>query len=74
MTKDSTSCDLCGEGNLEEKQSSNKVTYRSTTSNLRMDFYECDTCGVEFTSPKQTRNNKRRMTAFKKEVNETIAN
>lgn len=68
MSKHPMMCDLCEEGTLEQKQGVNTVTYKSVTRELRTDFYECDTCGVEMTLPQQTRDNKRRMVAFKKEV------
>ncbi|MGM7448388.1 type II toxin-antitoxin system MqsA family antitoxin [Idiomarina sp. ST20R2A10] len=69
MSKHPMMCDLCGEGTLEEKQGVNTVTYKSVSKDLRNDFCECDVCGVEVTLPQQTRDNKRRMVAFKKEVN-----
>ncbi|WP_395341846.1 type II toxin-antitoxin system MqsA family antitoxin [Ningiella sp. W23] len=68
MRKQSMLCDLCGEGILEEKQGTNKVEYKSATKDLIVDFCECNECGVETALPVQTRNNKRRMIAFKKEV------
>lgn len=68
MSKHPTMCDLCGEGTLEQKQGVNKVTYKSITRDLTTDYCECDTCGVEITLPQHTRDNKRRMVAFKKEV------
>ncbi|WP_411360134.1 type II toxin-antitoxin system MqsA family antitoxin [Pseudidiomarina sp. YC-516-91] len=68
MSKHPVMCDLCGEGTLEEKQGVNTVTYKSVTRELSTDYCECDTCGVEMTLPQQTRDNKRRMVAFKKEV------
>lgn len=61
-------CDLCEEGTLEEKQGVNTVTYKSVTRVLRTDYCECDTCGVEMALPYHTRDNKRRMVEFKKEV------
>jgi len=61
-------CDLCEEGTLEQKQGVNTVTYKSVRRELRADYCECDTCGVEMTLPQQSRDNKRRMVAFKKEV------
>tara|TARA_Y100000766_G_scaffold285118_1_gene306519 strand:- start:2486 stop:3100 length:615 start_codon:yes stop_codon:yes gene_type:complete len=61
-------CDLCGEGTLEEKQGVNTVTYKNVSRELTNTYCECDTCGVEVTMPEQTRDNKRRMVAFKKEV------
>lgn len=68
MSKHPTMCDLCGEGTLEQKQGVNKVTYKSIIRDLTTDYCECDTCGVEITLPQHTRDNKRRMVAFKKEV------
>lgn len=68
MRKQPMLCDLCGEGTLEEKQGTNQVEYKSATKNLVVDFCECNECGVETALPVQTRNNKRRMIAFKKEV------
>jgi len=68
MSKHPMMCDLCEEGTLEQKQGVNTVTYKSITRELSTDYCECDTCGVEMTLPQQTRDNKRRMVAFKKEV------
>ncbi len=68
MSKHPMMCDLCEEGTLEQKQGVNTVTYKSVTRELSTDYCECDTCGVEMTLPQQTRDNKRRMVAFKKEV------
>lgn len=68
MSKHPVMCDLCEEGTLEQKQGVNTVTYKSVSRKLSTDYCECDTCGVEMTLPQQTRDNKRRMVAFKKEV------
>jgi len=68
MRKQPMLCDLCGEGTLEEKQGTNEAKYKSATKNLIVDFCECNECGVESALPVHTRNNKRRMIAFKKEV------
>lgn len=68
MSKHPMMCDLCGEGTLEEKQGVNTVTYKNVSRELTNTYCECDTCGVEVTMPEQTRDNKRRMVAFKKEV------
>lgn len=68
MSKHPMMCDLCEEGTLEQKQGVNTVTYKSITRELTTDYCECDTCGVEMVLPAQTRDNKRRMVAFKKEV------
>lgn len=68
MSKHPMVCDLCQEGTLEVKQGLNTVTYKNNTRKLSASFCECDVCGVEMTLPEQTRDNKRRMTAFKKEV------
>lgn len=68
MSKHPMMCDLCEEGTLEQKQGVNTVTYKSITRELSTDYCECDTCGVDMTLPQQTRDNKRRMVAFKKEV------
>lgn len=68
MSKHPMVCDLCEEGTLEQKQGVNTVTYKTITRELSTDYCECDTCGVEMTLPHQTRDNKRRMVAFKKEV------
>lgn len=68
MSKHPMMCDLCEEGTLEQKQGVNTVTYKSIIRELSTDYCECDTCGVDMTLPQQTRDNKRRMVAFKKEV------
>ena len=68
MSKHPTMCDLCGEGILEQKRGVNTVTYKSVTRDLTTHYCECDTCGVEIALPQHTRDNKRRMVAFKKEV------
>lgn len=68
MSKHPMVCDLCEEGTLEQKHGVNTVTYKSVTRELTTDYCECDACGVEMTLPEQTRDNKRRMVAFKKEV------
>ncbi len=68
MSKHRLMCDLCGEGTLEQQQGVNTVTYKKNSRELITDFSECDVCGVEMMQPQQARDNKRRMTAFKKEV------
>ncbi|WP_052750279.1 type II toxin-antitoxin system MqsA family antitoxin [Arsukibacterium sp. MJ3] len=68
MSKHPTMCDLCQEGTLEVKQGLNTVTYKNNTRGLETSFCECDVCGTEMALPEQTRDNKRRMTAFKKEI------
>lgn len=68
MSKHPVMCDLCQEGTLEVKQGLNVVTYKDNSRNLEMSFCECNVCGSEMVLPEQTRDNKRRMTAFKKEV------
>lgn len=65
-------CDLCKEGTLTKKQGVNTVSYKGNQKKLRTDFLVCDNCGTEMTSPKQTQDNKNRMTAFKKEIDSLV--
>lgn len=61
-------CELCGEGCLEARVSYDKVSYNGVQKSLPLHFSICDACGAEQALPVQTRNNKRIMNAFKKEV------
>lgn len=68
MTKQDEICPLCGEGHLELRVYKNSVEYNGQTALLDSQYSECDFCGSEQASPIQTRNNKRTMMAFKKQV------
>lgn len=61
-------CGLCGEGRLDAQVSVDKVSYNGVEKNLPLYFSVCDVCGAEQALPAQSRENKRVMNAFKKEV------
>lgn len=61
-------CPICEEGRLIEKVEMDAAEYRGHTRELPLHFSECDACGSETATAEQTRENKRGMIAFKKEV------
>lgn len=68
MTKQEEICPICGEGHLEHRVEKNSVEYNGQTALLDSQYSVCDLCGSEQASHNQTRNNKRAMVAFKKQV------
>lgn len=62
-------CPICGEGHLREYVGSNRFEYKDQTTELKMQFSTCDSCGCEQANEAQMRANKRTTIAFKKEVN-----
>ncbi len=67
MKKD-LQCPICGEGNLIEQISKNRVEYKGKTTELDLSFSVCNSCGSEQANAQQVRTNKRQMVAFKKRV------
>ncbi len=61
-------CPICGEGNLSEKVSKERVDYKGRTAELDLHFSVCDSCGSEQADAEQVRMNKRNMVRFKKLV------
>ena len=61
-------CPICGEGHLNQQVDKNNVEYNGRSCLLDSHYSVCDSCGSEQASPIQTRDNKRAMLAFKKEV------
>lgn len=61
-------CPICEEGNLSEKISKDRVSYKGETAELDLHFSVCDSCGSEQVNVEQSRLNKRYMVAFKKQV------
>jgi|APLak6261674355_1056100.scaffolds.fasta_scaffold00149_11 HTH-type transcriptional regulator/antitoxin MqsA len=68
MTKQDEICPICGEGHLEYRVEKNSVEYNGHTALLDSHYSVCGLCGSEQASPNQTRDNKRAMMAFKKQV------
>lgn len=68
MTKQDDICPICGEGHLEHRVEKNSVEYNGHTALLDSYYSVCDSCGSEQASSNQTRDNKRAMMAFKKQV------
>lgn len=68
MTKQGEICPICGEGYLAHRVEKNEVEYNSQSAQLDCYYSVCDSCGSEQASPNQTRDNKRAMMAFKKQV------
>lgn len=67
-TSQNTLCPICEEGTLSEHTEYNVAEYSGVTRNLPLLMSICEACGSEIGSTEQTRQNKRVMTAFKKEV------
>lgn len=61
-------CPICGTGCLIEKNAKNAVTYKDQTAEIDSFFSVCDICGVEQADAEQLRKNKRKMIAFRKNV------
>ena len=61
-------CPICEEGYLEAYEELDSVEYRGVTRELPLKYSECNACGSETATAKQSRDNKRAMVAFKKEV------
>lgn len=61
-------CPICEEGRLIAKVEMDAAEYRGVNRELPLHFSECDTCESETATAEQTRDNKRGMIAFKKEV------
>ena len=68
MTKLEDTCPICGEGHLKDQVGKNSVEYSGHSILLDSHYSICDLCGSEQASPIQTRNNKRAMMEFKKQV------
>ena len=61
-------CPICGEGALSSSITMRNVEYKGQAGDVRELSSLCNVCGVEQASPEQLRDNKRAMTAFKKET------
>lgn len=61
-------CPICEQGHLIAKVETDAAEYGGIIRELPLHFSECDTCGSETATADQTRENKRCMIAFKKEV------
>jgi len=68
MTKQEEICPICGAGHLDHQVEKNRVEYNGQTILLDSHYSICNSCGSEQASPIQTRNNKRAMISFKKQV------
>lgn len=66
-------CPACGEGELESRVAEEEVEYRGKTRNLPLHLSVCNHCGSEVAGKEESRNNKRVMNAFKKEVDGLLA-
>lgn len=63
-----TLCPICAEGHLNPQVEKNLVEYNGVSKELDLHLSICDGCGSETALSAQTRQNKRLMVAFKKEV------
>lgn len=61
-------CPICEAGTLTPQIAENEVTYKGHTRSLPLLMSVCQACGSEQASAQQTRDNKRTMLAFRKEV------
>ncbi len=68
MNKELLMCPICEEGQLHDCTGETEAEYKGNTRTLPLYYSECDCCGSEQASAAQTRDNKRAMVAFKKEV------
>lgn len=68
MSSHIETCPICGEGHLQLRVGQNKVKYKDRIGLISLFYSECEACGSEQADATQTRDNKRAMLAFKKEV------
>ncbi|PPK75627.1 HTH-type transcriptional regulator/antitoxin MqsA [Methylobacter tundripaludum] len=68
MSSHIETCPICGEGHLQLRVDQNETEYKGHNGLISLFYSECDACGSEQADAIQTRNNKRAMLAFKKEV------
>lgn len=61
-------CPICEEGLVVEVQEFNEVEYCGSKGSVAMLFSRCNVCDCETANAKHTRENKRAMQAFKKQV------
>lgn len=61
-------CPICGEGHLHARMGVQTVDYRGQSGQIAFHYTECDACGSEQANAAQSRDNKRVMIAFKKQV------
>ncbi len=61
-------CPICDEGHLQHITGKNSVEYEGHTTELDIQYSECDACGSEQADAAQLRANKRAMMAFRKWV------
>lgn len=61
-------CPICEAGTLTPQVAENEVTYKGHTRTLPLLMSVCQACGSEQASAQQSRDNKRAMLAFRKEV------
>ncbi len=68
MSDQGKTCPICDEGSLHSQIGKNAVDYKGQTTELDLHYSVCDSCGSEQADASQTRDNKRIMLAFKKQV------
>jgi len=65
-------CQICGEGQLQASRRFNTVEYKGKSKELLVIGSVCTACGSEQANAAQSRENKRAMQAFKKEVEKLL--
>ncbi|TEU30108.1 type II toxin-antitoxin system MqsA family antitoxin [Alkanindiges illinoisensis] len=73
MSLDQSCCRVCGEGKLILHTENVWQTYKDTEKLISHTYYECDDCGSVRQSIEQSRQNKRIMIAFQKEVDRMLS-
>ena len=65
-------CPVCEDGELLSRTSYNAGKYRGEETEILAYYSECNSCGSEIATPKQTRVNKRLMLEFKESVDNSL--
>jgi len=65
-------CPVCENGELLSRTSYNAVKYRGEETEIPAHYSECNSCGSDVATSKQTRVNKKLMLEFKESVDELI--
>jgi len=65
-------CPVCENGELLSRISYNAVKYRGEEVEIPVYYSECNSCGSEVATSKQTRVNKRLMLEFKESVDSSL--
>ncbi len=73
MATQAETCPICGEGHLHARMGTQAVDYRGQSGQIAFHYAECDACGSEQAGAVQLRDNKRAMTAFKKQVDSLLS-